>query len=521
MFDYLIIGSGAAGVAAAYELRSKNVLMLDVGIPSHSQKLPDGNFYDLKKSGLLDHELIFGKGYNTLQSSLASVSLKLKRPLFNFVNETPPCAPVDALSSFNTFLSYARGGLANAWGAGVFRFNDSDLKYFPYSYSDLLPHYKVLNDIIGISGTTDDLYQYLGNAENLLPPLRLSGVSDRVLQRYHRRRHIWEDAQVTLGRLHLAILSQNYKNRTSYSFENKDFFEQHDSIYNPQHTLNALLEKNEIQYLPGHLVESYVENDTGITVHARNIIDKGYVSFLGAKLIIATGAINSARLVLASNKDCDARIPILDNPVSFTPFIFPRLIGTALEKDSFSSGELLVVDSSSDEAIQGTFYNLNGPLRADLLKEFPLSMRGNIIASKYLLPAIGVLQSFYPNTFSSHNFMQRRSDGSLHIEFTNHVATTFEQKIIRLFRSIGGFAHRSLIKIAKPGDSIHYAGTLPMTSETAFKYTTEPSGRLRGTKNIFIVDASTFPHLPSKNFTLTIMANAMRIASYTLASNNE
>jgi choline dehydrogenase-like flavoprotein len=62
------------------------------------------------------------------------------------------------------------------------------------------------------------------------------------------------------------------------------------------------------------------------------------------------------------------------------------------------------------------------------------------------------------------------------------------------------------------GSSIHYAGTLPM-HRTPTRYQTDADGRLFGTRNIYITDGACFTTLPAKNLTLTIMANAMRIAS--------
>jgi choline dehydrogenase-like flavoprotein len=37
-------------------------------------------------------------------------------------------------------------------------------------------------------------------------------------------------------------------------------------------------------------------------------------------------------------------------------------------------------------------------------------------------------------------------------------------------------------------------------------------GRLAGMKFVYVADAATFPTLPAKNHSFTIMANAMRIA---------
>jgi len=65
---------------------------------------------------------------------------------------------------------------------------------------------------------------------------------------------------------------------------------------------------------------------------------------------------------------------------------------------------------------------------------------------------------------------------------------------------------------ARPmGASVHYAGTLPMTTEDR-PWTTRPDGSSRDFGNLFIADGATFPFLPAKNLTFTLMANAVRIA---------
>ena len=59
--------------------------------------------------------------------------------------------------------------------------------------------------------------------------------------------------------------------------------------------------------------------------------------------------------------------------------------------------------------------------------------------------------------------------------------------------------------------TMHLAGTArmgvdPRTSVCA------PSGRMHDLSNVYVADASTFPTFPGFNPTLTIMANALRIA---------
>ena len=61
------------------------------------------------------------------------------------------------------------------------------------------------------------------------------------------------------------------------------------------------------------------------------------------------------------------------------------------------------------------------------------------------------------------------------------------------------------------GASVHYAGMIPMAAEGQF--TTDARCRTRAWDNVWIADGATFPFLPSKNITFTLMANAARIAA--------
>jgi len=62
------------------------------------------------------------------------------------------------------------------------------------------------------------------------------------------------------------------------------------------------------------------------------------------------------------------------------------------------------------------------------------------------------------------------------------------------------------------GASVHYGSQLPMTTEDK-PLTTERSGRLRGSRNVYVADGATLAYLPAKGLTFTLMANANRIGT--------
>jgi choline dehydrogenase-like flavoprotein len=61
------------------------------------------------------------------------------------------------------------------------------------------------------------------------------------------------------------------------------------------------------------------------------------------------------------------------------------------------------------------------------------------------------------------------------------------------------------------GASVHYAGTLPMRTTPA-PYTVSKDCRSHDFENLYIVDGTSFPFLPAKNVTFSLMANAVRVA---------
>ncbi len=76
-----------------------------------------------------------------------------------------------------------------------------------------------------------------------------------------------------------------------------------------------------------------------------------------------------------------------------------------------------------------------------------------------------------------------------------------------------------MVHVRPMGASVHYAGSVPMTREAtahapgvSCECATE-TGRVRRFENVWLADGSTFPFLPAKNLTFTLMANASRIAA--------
>jgi choline dehydrogenase-like flavoprotein len=514
----IIVGSGAAGTFAAYALRGKGALVLDVGFAAPASSL-QGNFYDLRRDpgGIDLFQELIGARFESLHNVFHPyLSPKLKAPRMNFViDDAERLSPV-ASRNFEAVMSFAAGGLANAWGAGLYRAIDRDLAGFPIGARDLESYYDAITDKIGISGADDDLSRFFGAARGLQPPLRLDSNGATFLARYGRRRAALNRAGLYVGRPRLAVLTRAHDGRSAHRYEALEFFRANNpSVYTPAFTLTEMVERGEIAYRPGFLAERYAESEAGVVVIARELATGQKREFRAPRLILAAGALNTAKIVLKSNDDYESKLPLLDNAVSYVPLFDPFRIGAGLEREIYAAAMLNAVYSGPlhPADIQMTLYNVTGTLRSDFLFDFPLSARGNIAAAKYLTPALLVAQLFYPDRPAPANYLSLRPTGELELGYESKNLGELESHLLGLFRRMGYFGFVRLCKYLAPGNSFHYAGGLPMKAVPAGRYETDKNGRLAATRGVYVADAANFPALPSKNHTFTMMANAMRIAA--------
>ena len=129
-------------------------------------------------------------------------------------------------------------------------------------------------------------------------------------------------------------------------------------------------------------------------------------------------------------------------------------------------------------------------------------------------------QIFYPDKPKHENNVKIEHTGELHIKYTQNTFGRLEKYLISSLRKIGFYGLNRWCRYPQPGNSIHYAGTLPMREIPENKYETYSSGLLNEYKHIYIADPSTFPSLTSKHLSFTNMANAMRVAQSALTNLN-
>lgn len=516
VYDVIVVGSGPSAIAALRHLKKLNCLVLDVGIQGLKRELPPEILYKTRLEGGDLSDFLLGENLESLRIlGGEAVSLKLKPPNLRFVTQLPRSS-LSVLGNFDAVQSFARGGLSNAWGAGALRFNQSDLEGFSFSAQDLEPHYDNLTQNIGINGADDLMAQKLGSCSGLQPPLPPSRMASWVMTRVLRNQNNGRDFY--LGRTRSAILSHDLGFRKKHDVWGREYFEGNlPGIFHSGYGLDELISDpaNKFRYQDGVLVKAFREYDGKVEVSYEDLSNGQINTVHGLRLVLAAGAIGSARIVLNSFSDFESRLPILDNAVTFLPFFVPDMLGKPLDVESYSGGELLMClkDKALDKDVYASIYGLNGPLRTDLLRELPLDMQSKFFFLRTLIPGMGMIQVFYPDCPDiERNHLCLASSGSVRINYNKQMRGSAEGQIAKIFRGMGAICFRQLGRKMPPGSSIHYAGTLPISDDQSLRYRCSEEGRLLCSSSVYVADGSLFPVLPSKNLSFTLMAQASRLA---------
>lgn len=519
MAELIIVGSGAAATAAALALvqAGHRPIVLDVGhVDDRAAPRVQGNLYRYRAQHD-SFDLHIGADYRGLAGVLSDepTVAKLNAPAMAFVTRDAAALGPLSQQEFQAIQSFALGGLGNAWGAGLYRWINADLQDFPISLAELTRYFDILTDEIGISGADDDLTEFFGDPAGLQPPLELSHNARRVALAYRRRRRGLRARGIALGRPRLGVLTAPKEQRPACDYSNLEFWQPQPFIYTPAVTLRRLIRAGQIDYRPGLLVQRWQETADGVTVYARQLASGAAVAVTGRRLLLAAGAINTARIALQSAGDAAARLPLLENPVVQIPLVLPASLGRRLDTHAFGLVQLnLVWESAAYQTIlQGSLLELTAPLRAEFFGRFPLAARANLALIRHLLPAMLMLQLYFPAWMQPSSRLGLLDDGRLRIE-----GQPFPVDLARLtpllasLRGLGLWTHPALIQQPVTGHAIHYAGTLPMRAAPG-PYQCHPSGRLYGAERVYIADSASFSNLSAKNMSLGMMANAMRIAA--------
>ena len=521
--DVIVVGSGASAVNAAFPLASagRRVRMLDVGNrdETYDRIVPEASFSELRRSDPEQHRYLLGEHFEGIGWGHTGAGAQLTPPRQFVTRDADRLQPISS-TSFFPLQSLAEGGLAGAWGAGSPAFSPPDFDGFPIGYDDLAPHYEAVAGRIGISGTRDDLWPFLGELESLLPPVDSDDNGRTILARYIANRQRAQRRGLYLGQPRLAMLSKPYRGREATHYRDMDFWSDAGrSVYRPRWTVDELRSFETFEFVGRQLVVAFEEREHEVVVTARHA-DTGKTETHRARhVILGAGTLGSTRIALRSLAAFGRRVPIVCNPHTYLALLNLNQLGKDSLRDArHSLAQLCVVyapEGSARPFTVGHFYSYRSLLLFRLMKDSPLPFREGLQILRALSPSFGVLILQHADHPTPAKYCELREDDRFVVEYAlseGEQATNdrIESNIVRALRGLRCVRMMTM----RPGHaaSTHFAGTLPM-SDRDEPLTTARDGRLRGTERVYVVDGSVFPSLPSKGLTFTMMANADRVAA--------
>ncbi len=213
---------------------------------------------------------------------------------------------------------------------------------------------------------------------------------------------------------------------------------------------------------------------------------------------------------------------LMDNRQVLVPFVNWSLLRERAVLESYQYHQLALGVCGSDprDYVHGLITTLKAALLHPIAQSIPFDLRTALDLTRNSHAALGLLNLNFHDTRRVENRLVLEREGvesRLALHYTPDANERSRmggalKRVKRALRLLGCTVPPGMTHVRPMGASVHYAGTIPMAREGG-ALTTTPTCRSRGFENLWLADGATFPFLPAKNLTFTLMANASRIAA--------
>ena len=533
MADFTVVGSGPSGVHFALSAlkRGHSVQIVDVGWSPNDAVNPGDSFVDLKHN--LDDPAAYFLGQNNEGVLLPGDDSEFYGIPPSKAYALRSVAQFDSVThNFEPLVSFARGGLAEMWTGGCYAFNDAELEDFPFGYDEIAPYYRQIAERIGINGMQDDLSDRIPIQTGFQPPLRLDNHSALLLSRYESKRKYFQDQLgCRVGRARHAVLSQDLGERKSCQYLGRCLWGcPSGSIYTPATTLNECMAYSGFQYSPDRYISNFNYDDSG---HIKSLLfespDGGMATEMPIQnLVLAAGTLGTSRLVLESvfrKTGQIIRLPgLMDNRQILVPFLNLSMLGKAYQPNSYQYNQLAMGFDSANAKhyVHCMVTALKTAMIHPIVEKLPFDLKTALHLFRNFHAALGLVNVNFHDTRRDDCYLtlDAKSDTKhpklmMHYSYTDGEGERLTKALRRVKKTLlklGCVVPPGMVHVRPMGASVHYAGTFPMSDHDTGPWTSTRDCRSNDFKNLIFADGSTYPFLPAKNTTFTLMANAVRIA---------
>jgi choline dehydrogenase-like flavoprotein len=515
----IVIGSGPAGVAAASALidQGRKVTMLDVGEEIEPERAATrSRMADVEPDqwSKTDIATIQGPRHTERTEGMRPFGsdFLLRDPVDFFEPDGPP-------PWFGLRPSFALGGLSNGWGAAVLPYRAEDIQDWPLGSEDLAPHYNALGSLIPIAAEPDALADLFPmQTIDFRRSLPLCSQADRLYSRLEGRRESLREMGVYFGRARQAVADGC--RRCAMCLHGCPY----GLIFNAADAVARLSKDKGLSYKPGRYVTRFQEQSDGVRLWSRDLITGQTIEEFGDRVFVAGGVLPTAHLVLNSLSRVGQAITLRDSQQFMVPMVqtwWPRPDPAEEPRNTLTQLFVEIIDPSvTAHTVHVQLYGYNDLYAIDMRHRFGLLARamGPLIGhlSRRLIVAQGFLHS---DASPEIEISLIQAGGETRLDFTARENSTTDATIARAQRKLFMVARAAgllplsfLGQKGALGSSYHCGGTFPMRKEPV-GLETDRLGRPTGLRRVFLVDASVFPSIPATTITLSVMANAHRIAT--------
>jgi hypothetical protein len=536
ILDYVVVGSGCSGAIAAQTLieGGANVLMIDVGVQDDSLRklIPGKDYLTIRKTDKNQSKYLIGPHGEGIAWGRVGKGAQVTPPRQYMTKDIGKYIPTDS-DTFSPLESLAYGGLGVGWGLQCWEYSDNDLAKTGLNTEAIRQAYSTVSARIGISASKDEATKYtIGTLDNFQPSADADRNHRYIQSRYKKQAAALQSRGLYVGRTPLALITKNLGERKGHKYRDMDFYaDDSNSSWRPWMTVNTLKKNRRFTYKSGLLLVRFEEKKDVVHLFCINTKNDTKVEFKCRKLVLASGALGSARIALRSLGDASSRTPILSNPHTYMPCVVPAMLGKGSEKHKLGFGQLsYFLDNQGDDAglSVASSYSYQSLMLFRTIGQIPFNFADAKTISRYLLPGLVIMILQHPDSQSPDKYVKLANDPTsptgdkliMNYKLSDQDAATWserEKKYITLLRKLRTYA----VKRVDPGhgSSVHYAGTLPFSNKQK-KLHLSPAGRLHGTKHVYAADSSGFLFLPAKGLTFTLMANAHVTAENILNGKN-
>jgi choline dehydrogenase-like flavoprotein len=516
---HYVIGTGPASIAATMALvkRGLKVTILDAG-----KRLEPDRQAVLDRLAAANPETWSAADLDRLRGDDQSTRHGAIHSKLTYGSEYPYediAEPLLADRDHSPFhYSMARGGLSNVWGASILPSHPRDLESWPITPADLDEHYAAVLKFMPSSAVRDELEDLLPTYVHEEAPLAPSRQISELLTDLRKRRPALQKSHINFGRSRVAVKSAPcvYCGLCLYGCP-------YGLIYSSAQTLSQLIADGLVDYRPGHVVERLEPTPAGVIIHARDATGAA-LQLTAERAFIGAGVLPSAWLALNSLNIFDEPVTMLDSQYFIFPFFrFFRTPGVDREPLHSLVQAFLEIDDPrvSPHLVHVEVFSYSDFLKRALMAtplRFAVPTRW---MQAQMFDRLLVLQCFLHSDDSSRLTITLRRDpqGRPKLEAIPAVAQNARRSAIKAGLKLAanalnlrGLPIVPAMQFAEPGRSYHSGGTFPMRRAPG-RLETDTLGQLPGLPAVHFIDASIFPSIPATTITLTVMANAHRIAT--------